>query len=148
MTAAANIFFDGSAVTCAQQLSGLEDAYSTIFRTAGVGVSGGAVIGVGQLGTSSPSLFPLETYEYIKNLRTEKNNLACRVSELEADLKDIRVYWPTVKRLLAEYDGASARVQTLVRTLASTRTTGDPLEVARRLDKLDALPDDIFGEDV
>jgi uncharacterized coiled-coil protein SlyX len=95
---------------------------------------------------SSPSFYPVTSFEYIEYLQTAKRNLESRVSELETRLNEIQVYLPTMKKLIVEHKSATARVESFVKDLTTKYGSRSALEMAKRRDVLAKPPADLFDE--
>jgi hypothetical protein len=86
---------------------------------------------------SAPSSYAVMPVEYIEYLHSAKHDLETRVSELEMRLNDIQVYWPTMKKLISDYQSATARVETAVKDLTTKYGARSALEMAKRRDVLE-----------
>jgi hypothetical protein len=95
---------------------------------------------------SPPSSYPITASDYIEYLQSENLNLETRVSYLEAQLREIQVYLPTMKKLLTDYRSATSRVELMVRDLSAKHGPRTGLEIAKRRDVLESPAEDLFEE--
>jgi len=93
----------------------------------------------------SPSSYPLDM-AYVGYLQNAKKNLESRVAELEDTINDFKVYLPTIKRMVEEYNGAALRVQILADNLTAKFGPRSALEMARKLDVLDEPPPESYDD--
>ncbi|HYL85423.1 MAG TPA: hypothetical protein VE263_14390 [Candidatus Angelobacter sp.] len=94
----------------------------------------------------APSSYAVTPVEYIEYLQTTKQNLESRVSELEMRLNDIQIYWPTMKKLITDYQSATARVEGFVKDLTTKYGSRSALEMAKRRDVLEKPAVDFLAE--
>lgn len=62
----------------------------------------------------TPSAYPRALSSYVAQLQRVNQTLENRVDSLEQELKEIRYYLPTIKKLVGEYTSASMRVSAVV----------------------------------
>jgi hypothetical protein len=85
---------------------------------------------------TSPSSFPKFAAGYINHLYMVNRTLEHRVEDLEQELNDIRAYWPTIKKLVAEYGAATDRVSLALSQLGRDYNPAQAWRIAQERDVL------------
>jgi hypothetical protein len=119
----------------AVQLDGLLDEFNNHSTCVLVGTTGTVTFGDAP---SSPSAFPKVAAGYINHLHSVNRTLEYRVEELEQRLNEMQVYWPTIKKLVAEYGSASGRVSTALSHLGRAYNPEQAWKIALERDVLSA----------
>ena len=95
----------------------------------------------------SPTAYPLSESTYVEFLKATKRDLEGRVAALEGELAEIRVFWPTIKKLIEEYTSAGRRVGLMQQEFAARHLSKGALEIAKARDVLDRPLDENFFEE-
>lgn len=97
---------------------------------------------------SSPSAYPLFVSGYVNHLEETKRTLETRVATLEHQLSSLKVYLPTIQRLVEEYSSAGQRVKTTIKGLGVAYNPKGAWEIAKKRDALSAPMDEDLDEDL
>lgn len=125
----------------------LESIYGAIEQQAKWVPSGLSGTFLGSERAFSPTAYPLSDSAYVEFLRATKRDLEGRVAVLEGELAEIRIFWPTIKKLIEEYTSAGRRVVKLQQEFAAKHLPKGALELARARDVLDSPLDENFFEE-
>jgi hypothetical protein len=123
----------------------MDEVHSLIRAGMNWTICGASAVSATGVMLSSPSSVPWG-WEYVEQLQTDKRNLETRVQSLEVELKEMRTYWPTVRRLIQEHTAAADRVASIVRGLSAKQGSRGALEIARKCDRLERPLDEHFEE--
>jgi hypothetical protein len=95
----------------------------------------------------TPSAYPRALSSYVAQLQKVNATPENRVDSLERELKEIRYYLPTIKKLVGEFASASMRVSAVVNKLGRKHDPAAAWDIALQKDVLTGpIDDDEYSE--